>query len=108
MGPDCGSSSSWWKRTSALTCGTSPRGGPDAPVASQTPHSAGLLWSPPAARERLSFPTVQVVLRAAFIFAGLAAVQRFKGVLLFFAVLLLYSSYSLLSEEEEEEDLSQA
>jgi TerC family integral membrane protein len=50
---------------------------------------------------------VAVVLRAAFIFAGLAAVQRFKGVLLFFAVLLLYSSYSLLSEEEEEEDLSQ-
>lgn len=48
------------------------------------------------------------MLRAAFIFAGLAAVQRFKGVLLFFAVLLLYSSYSLLSEEEEEEDLSQA
>lgn len=51
---------------------------------------------------------VAVFLRAAFIFAGLAAVERFKGVLLIFAGLLIYSSYSLLTgDAEEEEDLSQ-
>lgn len=51
---------------------------------------------------------VAVVLRAAFIFAGLAIVEQFKGVLLVFAGILLYSSYQLFFEdEEEEEDLSQ-
>jgi len=49
-----------------------------------------------------------VVLRATFIFAGLAVVERFKGVLIVFAGILLYSAYGLLTEgEEEEEDLSQ-
>ena len=49
-----------------------------------------------------------VVLRLGFICAGLAVVERFKGVLLVFAGILLYSSYGLLTgEEEEEEDLSQ-
>lgn len=49
-----------------------------------------------------------VVLRLSFICAGLAVVERFKGVLLVFAGILLYSSYGLLAGgEEEEEDLSQ-
>jgi len=49
-----------------------------------------------------------VVLRASFIFAGLAVVERFTGVLVVFAGILLYSAYGLLTEgEEEEEDLSQ-
>jgi len=48
-----------------------------------------------------------VILRAAFIYAGLAVVERFKGVLLIFSGILLYSAYGLLTEEEdEEEDLS--
>lgn len=51
---------------------------------------------------------VAVVLRAAFIFGGLAIVEQFKGVLLVFAGILLYSSYQLFFEDEdEEEDLSQ-
>ena len=51
---------------------------------------------------------VAVVLRLSFILAGLAAVERFKGVLLGFAGILLYSAYGLLTEgDEEEEDLSQ-
>lgn len=49
-----------------------------------------------------------LVLRAAFILAGLAAVERFKPVLLIFAGILVYSAYGLLTEgEEEEEDLSE-
>ena len=49
-----------------------------------------------------------VVLRATFIVAGLAVVERFKGVLLVFSGILLYSAYGLLTEDgEEEEDLSQ-
>jgi len=49
-----------------------------------------------------------VVLRALFIFAGLAVVERFKGVLLVFSGILLYSAYELLAEgDEEPEDLSQ-
>ena len=49
-----------------------------------------------------------VVLRASFILAGLAVVERFKGVLLVFSGILLYSAYGLLTEgEEEAEDLSQ-
>ena len=51
---------------------------------------------------------VAVVLRASFIVAGLAVVERFKGVLLVFSGILLYSAYGLLSEGEEEvQDLSQ-
>ena len=50
--------------------------------------------------------TVAIVLRALFILAGLAALERFTGVLLLFAGALLYSSYSLLTEGEEEADLS--
>ena len=51
---------------------------------------------------------VAVVLRLAFIVAGLAAVERFKGVLLVFSGVLLYSAYGLLTEDgDEEEDLSQ-
>jgi len=49
-----------------------------------------------------------VVLRGIFIFAGLAVVERFKGVLLLFSGVLLYSAYGILQgEEEEEEDLSE-
>lgn len=49
-----------------------------------------------------------VVLRLAFICAGLAVVEQFKGVLLVFAGILLYSAYGLLTEEDDEpEDLSQ-
>jgi predicted tellurium resistance membrane protein TerC len=49
-----------------------------------------------------------VVLRLAFILAGLAAVEQFKGVLLVFAGVLLYSSYGILTEGDgdEAEDLS--
>lgn len=51
---------------------------------------------------------VAVVLRAAFITGGLAAVERFKGVLLLFAGVLIYSACGLLFEEKgEDEDLSQ-
>jgi len=51
---------------------------------------------------------VAVVLRAAFILAGLAVVERFKGVLLVFAGILLYSAYGLLNEgDDEADDLSQ-
>ena len=50
---------------------------------------------------------VAVVLRLSFILAGLAVVERFKGVLLVFSGILLYSAYGLLTEgEEEEEDLA--
>jgi len=50
-----------------------------------------------------------VVLRAGFIFAGLAVVERFKGVLLLFSGVLLYSAYGILTEgdDDDDEDLSQ-
>lgn len=51
-----------------------------------------------------------VAMRAAFIGAGLLAIEKFRGVLVGFAGLLIFSSYKILSstgqEEEEEEDLS--
>jgi len=47
-----------------------------------------------------------VVLRATFILAGLAVVERFKIVLLPCAVLLLYSAYGILQEDDDDEDLS--
>lgn len=49
---------------------------------------------------------VAAVLRAAFIFAGLAMVESFKPVLLVFAALLVYSSAKMMMVEEEDEDLS--
>jgi len=45
-----------------------------------------------------------VVLRAVFIFAGLAAVESFKPLLLFFAAFLVYSSFSALTKSEDEDD----
>jgi len=47
-----------------------------------------------------------VILRALFIYAGIAAVNSFKPVLLVFAVILLYASFAALtaSEEDEEEE----
>uniref|UniRef100_A0A7S0HY79 EF-hand domain-containing protein n=1 Tax=Hanusia phi TaxID=3032 RepID=A0A7S0HY79_9CRYP len=45
-----------------------------------------------------------VVMRAAFISAGLVAIQQFRGVLLVFAGLLMYSSFKMLSGGEEEEE----
>jgi len=52
-----------------------------------------------------------VLMRAAFIGAGLLAIEKFRGVLVGFAALLLYSSYQILSgagdDDEEEEDLSE-
>jgi len=45
-----------------------------------------------------------VVLRAAFIFAGLAAVQAFRPLLLFFAAFLIYASYQTLSAGEDDDD----
>lgn len=45
-----------------------------------------------------------VVLRALFIFVGLAAVNSFKPVLLIFAGILLYASYSSFSEGEDDDD----
>ena len=44
------------------------------------------------------------VLRATFVLAGAAALERFEGVLAVFAVILLYSSWKLLTQEEEEEE----
>ena len=49
---------------------------------------------------------VAAVLRAAFIYAGLAMVESFKPVLLVFAALLVYSSAKMMMVEEEDEDLS--
>jgi TerC family integral membrane protein len=46
-----------------------------------------------------------VIMRAGMIGLGVAALQRFRGILLIFAAILLYSSYNLLfagGEEEEE------
>lgn len=45
-----------------------------------------------------------VVLRAVFIFLGLAAIQAFKPVLLIFAFILLYASYAALKEGEDDDD----
>jgi len=48
-----------------------------------------------------------IIMRAAFVFAGLAAIEQFKGVLVFFAAFLIFSSYKIISSGgEEEEDLS--
>jgi len=48
-----------------------------------------------------------VVMRAAMILAGAAALERFEPLLLGFAGILLFSSYKLLfTEEDDEEDLS--
>jgi TerC family integral membrane protein len=47
-----------------------------------------------------------VIMRAGMIGLGVAALQRFRGILLIFAAILLYSSYNLLfagGEEEENE-----
>ena len=48
-----------------------------------------------------------VVLRAIFIFAGLAVVQRFEIALLPCALILFYSAYGIVAGSDEEEDLSQ-
>jgi TerC family integral membrane protein len=45
-----------------------------------------------------------VVLRAFFIFAGLAAVKSFQPVLIVFALFLIYSAYNLLAGEEEDDE----
>lgn len=45
-----------------------------------------------------------VILRFLFIFAGLAAVQSFKPMLLLFAVVLLYASYVALADGGDDED----
>ena len=50
---------------------------------------------------------VAAVLRAVFIYAGLAMVESFKPVLLGFAALLVYSSAKMMMVEEEDEDLSE-
>ncbi|KAL1498971.1 hypothetical protein AB1Y20_013491 [Prymnesium parvum] len=49
-----------------------------------------------------------VILRACFICAGLAVIERFQGVLLLFSAVLLYSAYGILvgDDKEEEADLS--
>ncbi len=44
-----------------------------------------------------------VVLRAIFVFAGVALVNRFEWILVLFGVFLLYSAYQLLRHDEEEE-----
>jgi len=49
---------------------------------------------------------VAAVLRAAFIFAGLAMVESFKPVLLVFAALLIVSSAKMMMVVEEDDDLS--
>jgi tellurite resistance protein TerC len=48
-----------------------------------------------------------VVLRAFFILAGLAVVERFEFALLPCAFILFYSAYGIVSGGDEEEDLSQ-
>jgi len=45
-----------------------------------------------------------IVLRGVFIFAGLAAVNAFKPILLGFSGFLLFSSYTMLTGEEEDEE----
>jgi len=45
-----------------------------------------------------------VVLRALFIFAGLAAVQAFKPLLLAFAAFLIFASFKTLSANDDDED----
>jgi len=45
-----------------------------------------------------------VILRAVFIFAGLAAVQSFRPLLLGFAGFLIFASYQGLTEEDDDED----
>lgn len=49
---------------------------------------------------------VATVLRAAFIFTGIAVVERFKVALVPCGLILLYSAYSLFAEDEGDEDLS--
>jgi tellurite resistance protein TerC len=44
-----------------------------------------------------------VLLRAIFVFAGVALVNRFEWILIIFGVFLLYSAYQLLRHDEEEE-----
>jgi len=48
--------------------------------------------------------TGSIVLRGFFIFAGLAAVQAFNPLLLFFSAFLIFSSYQLLTGEDAEEE----
>lgn len=48
-----------------------------------------------------------LVLRGGMIAVGVAAVQRFRHVLLLFAVVLLVSAYKMLGSDEGEEDLSE-
>jgi len=45
-----------------------------------------------------------VLLRALFIFAGLAAVKSFQPVLIVFAIFLVYSAYNLLAGDEDDEE----
>lgn len=47
---------------------------------------------------------VAVLLRAVFIVAGLAIVERVKGVLLVFSGILLYSAYGILAGGEDEDE----
>jgi tellurite resistance protein TerC len=44
-----------------------------------------------------------LVMRAIFIFAGIAVIERFEPVLLFFGILLMYSGYKLLAHSSEHE-----
>lgn len=49
-----------------------------------------------------------IFLRGAFVIAGLAVVESFKGMLLLFSAVLLFSAYSILTGSDDgEEDLSQ-
>uniref|UniRef100_A0A7S0ISE3 Uncharacterized protein n=1 Tax=Calcidiscus leptoporus TaxID=127549 RepID=A0A7S0ISE3_9EUKA len=48
-----------------------------------------------------------VVLRAVFILAGIAVVERFKIALVPCGLLLLYSAYAIVTEGDEDEDLSE-
>jgi len=45
-----------------------------------------------------------VILRALFIFAGLAAVQAFRPLLLFFAAFLIYASYKTLAGDDDDDE----
>lgn len=44
-----------------------------------------------------------LVMRAIFIFTGIAVIERFEPVLLFFGLLLIYSGYKLLAHSDEHE-----
>ncbi len=44
-----------------------------------------------------------LVMRAVFVFAGIALINRFEGILLIFGLILIYSAFKLLTKNDDEE-----